>query len=344
MNTERLDSLDALRGLAALAVCWFHIVSGGKLLPDGLLAGASSYGHLGVAIFFVISGFVIPWSLRKETVDFAGYKRFLGKRMLRLHPPFLVASLIGIVLNWVSMKVPGYQGSLPDHYLPSAFTSFGFDMFYVTGLLGKDWTLVVAWTLALEVQFYLIGGLAALWLRPSSRQMGLVFWLLAACGTGFLLPESALVFRFLPLFVTGWAAAWMKLYPESRMAWGILLVSAVSTEHQHGGATAAAAIATFLVIRFLPSFSFPGLAWLGSISYSLYLVHVPIGGRIINLGQRWVTEGDGRLLLALAATAVSLLGAWLFFKVIEEPCHRWSRRIFQRESPVGGSLPAAPQN
>jgi peptidoglycan/LPS O-acetylase OafA/YrhL len=58
MSTERLDSLDALRGLAALAVCWYHVVLGGKLLPAGWLARASSYGFLGVAgidILFTVS-------------------------------------------------------------------------------------------------------------------------------------------------------------------------------------------------------------------------------------------------------------------------------------------------
>lgn len=334
-NGERLDSLDALRGLAALAVCWYHVVSGGKLLPAGWLAGASAYGHLGVAVFFVISGFVIPWSLRKEAAGFAGYGRFLGKRMLRLHPPFLAACLVGIGLNWLSMKVPGYQGSLPDPYLPSAFTSLGRDLFYLTGLLGKEWTLVVAWTLALEVQFYLIGGLAALGLRPDSHKRGLAIFLVAACGAGFLISESVLVFVFLPLFMMGWAAAWMKLCPESRLAWVVLLASAAATTYYQDAATAVAAIATFGVIRFLPSFSLPGLAWLGSISYSLYLIHVPLGGRVINLGQRWVPEGDGRLLLALGATAVSLLGAWLFFKAIEQPCQNWSRRLFQRRRPEG---------
>ncbi len=58
MNTERLDSLDALRGLAALAFCWYHVVLGGKLLPAGWLARASSYGYLSVAgidILFTVS-------------------------------------------------------------------------------------------------------------------------------------------------------------------------------------------------------------------------------------------------------------------------------------------------
>ncbi|WP_461147988.1 acyltransferase family protein [Spirosoma pulveris] len=46
------------------------------------------YGKYGVQIFFVVSGFVIPLSLKKSNYDERGYPRFLWKRVLRLHPPY----------------------------------------------------------------------------------------------------------------------------------------------------------------------------------------------------------------------------------------------------------------
>lgn len=333
-TSDRINSLDGLRGVAALAVCWYHVTKGGKSLPSGLLADASSLGYLGVAVFFVISGFVIPWSLRNETSGVVGYGRFLGKRMLRLHPPFLMACLMAICLNWISISIPGYQGSLPASYLPSAIASLGSDVFYLTGLLGKEWTLVVAWTLALEVQFYVLAGLVALAIRPGRRPATLRAFLIAACVVGLFTSDRAWVFAYLPLFVLGWSAAWMKLAPGDHSVWAITAVAALATVFQHDIATAAASVTTMLAIRYLPAVSHPGLAWLGSISYSLYLIHVPLGGRVVNLCLRWVPEGCGRWVLGLSATMVSLGGAWVFFKLIEEPCHRLSRRWFQRSQPV----------
>jgi len=85
-----------------------------------------------------------------------------------------------------------------------------------------------------------------------------------------------------------------------------------------------AAVTAICIIS--PSIRFPG--WLksaGLISYSLYLVHVPLGGRVINLGGR-VAEGDWQnyLLIGLALV-VSILFAIAFWRLIEVPSQTLSR-------------------
>jgi peptidoglycan/LPS O-acetylase OafA/YrhL len=67
------------------------------------------------------------------------------------------------------------------------------------------------------------------------------------------------------------------------------------------------------------------LAWLGSISYSLYLVHVPIGGRVMNLAGRLPAAWHGPALVL--AVVASLLAAWVFNRLIEAPAQRWSGRF-----------------
>src|SRR5215210_4781626 len=66
---ERIHGLDFLRGVASLAVCWFHLTSFTYATPDGWFYSAlrrtGTYGWLGVEVFFVISGFVIPYSLHR---------------------------------------------------------------------------------------------------------------------------------------------------------------------------------------------------------------------------------------------------------------------------------------
>jgi peptidoglycan/LPS O-acetylase OafA/YrhL len=62
------------------------------------------------------------------------------------------------------------------------------------------------------------------------------------------------------------------------------------------------------------------LAFLGRISYSLYLVHVPIGGRIINLGERMHGGFPVKVAFLVAATAVSLTAAYAMYRFVELPC------------------------
>ncbi len=67
VSPERLRGIDALRGIAALGVVFYHAVEQGKnVLPNNLLQYpvrliqfGSSFGYIGVFLFFVISGFCI---------------------------------------------------------------------------------------------------------------------------------------------------------------------------------------------------------------------------------------------------------------------------------------------
>ena len=76
----RLDNIQAMRGLAALAVVWYHFSRG---MTSDIVVASGALGYLGVEVFFVISGFVIPYSFSQSyrTKDFG---RFMLKRMLRL--------------------------------------------------------------------------------------------------------------------------------------------------------------------------------------------------------------------------------------------------------------------
>jgi peptidoglycan/LPS O-acetylase OafA/YrhL len=67
--------------------------------------------------------------------------------------------------------------------------------------------------------------------------------------------------------------------------------------------------------------------FLGKISYSLYLLHIPFGSRILNLGGRYAdTEWKvwGIILLALLIT---LLVSWVFYKMVEYPAQMLSKKI-----------------
>lgn len=111
----RIEVVEALRGIAALAVAWFHFTNGGQLLPDGWLKDSGRYGWLGVEIFFVISGFIIPYSMLRGGFRFPrDVGVFVAKRLIRLEPPYLVAIAIVIVLGYLSALAPGFRGASPQ--------------------------------------------------------------------------------------------------------------------------------------------------------------------------------------------------------------------------------------
>ena len=96
----RVAVVNALRGLAALWVCWYHAVGLIQPAPSALTT-LGSYGFMGVQVFFVVSGFVIPYALHRAHYQLPQYPRFLAKRLLRLHPPYLaVVATIALSL-WI---------------------------------------------------------------------------------------------------------------------------------------------------------------------------------------------------------------------------------------------------
>ena len=107
----RLRGIDALRGIAALGVVLYHAVEQGKhVLPNNILEYpirmvqfGSSFGYIGVFLFFVISGFCIHLQWAKSKA--AGlepeirFGPFWKRRIRRLYPPYVIALLFYLLLT-----------------------------------------------------------------------------------------------------------------------------------------------------------------------------------------------------------------------------------------------------
>ena len=68
-------------------------------------------------------------------------------------------------------------------------------------------------------------------------------------------------------------------------------------------------------------------SWLRTIYPYSFLIHVPIGGRLVNLLSCFTLSGSQQFLVCLMALALSLLAAWVFCVLIERPSHRLSRKL-----------------
>jgi peptidoglycan/LPS O-acetylase OafA/YrhL len=146
--------LDPIRGAAALAVCLFHFTNGNEslLATNDPVRQFAYFGHYGVEAFFVVSGFVIPYSQFARNHQWGNIGSFMLRRLKRLEPPYLACIALVLILNIVSSMAPGYRGAAVPHAWPQLAAHFA----YANAFLGYKWLNPVFWTLAIEFQFYLL--------------------------------------------------------------------------------------------------------------------------------------------------------------------------------------------
>ncbi|ACY97769.1 acyltransferase family protein [Thermomonospora curvata] len=185
-GTARLAWLDALRGLAALAVAFHHAT---YHYTPGLRRQITAWfdpGTFGVVVFFLVSGYIIPASLERSR----SLGRFWISRAFRIYPLLLVA-LAAIALINLTRLWPARDGlaELNPWTVVSAHLTMLQDVLAVPNALN------VLWTLSYEMLFYLM--VAALFAVGLHRRSAGIATALAAAGGaaiafGGLLPAGAL--------------------------------------------------------------------------------------------------------------------------------------------------------
>ena len=321
----RLGVINALRAFAALAVAWGHFVAGqGKYL--GL---SGKYGYLGVDIFFVISGFVIPWSLYRSRYVLRDFPRFMLKRNIRLYPPYLASIAITILATNLIL--------VPLFHIPR-MTVTGRDLLlhfgYLNDLAHVPWINVVYWTLAIEFQWYLLIGLA-LPMLVSARK-----WLRFAAVTAMMLSYytiywDRLVFHYLPVFLIGvFVFQYRTELISRREMLGLIAVMVLSMARLSGWLVPMVAVPTGLLIAF-SALQSRAMDRVGDVSYSLYLLHLPIGVSTIGLLSHWLPYSSSYIgLLDVVGVAASMWAAWVMYQFIEKPSQEMSSAIrFSRRAP-----------
>ncbi len=350
----RLPLIDGLRGVAAVAVMLHHfyvngVFDGGRLraVTPAPLDWLLRHGHLGVVIFFGLSGFVIAHSLagRRLTPSRAG--NFLLRRSVRLDPPYFATIALVVAVNAASNPL------LKNRQVP--FPSAGFlssHLVYLQELIYGRSLLGVFWTLCLEIQLYLSFAVLAVLAHALVRRAGddepgrldrVAVWLVSPVAVGSLywplsgvpeMPRSGWLFFYWYLFLLGVYARWAWADRVARWVLGGLLAG-VAVAAVWGDERAAAGVLTVGVI--LAGLATGGvrtwlnwrwLQYLGGVSYSLYLLHDVFGVRLLNLATRLP---DRSLLVELglltAATTASLVAAHLLNRLVERPFVALSRRL-----------------
>ena len=390
---RHIEGLDGIRAAAALLVLVFHYwaMTGRQPLPEPLLLIATN-GGVGVDIFFVISGFILflPWARAGWTGERVEVRRFLKNRFLRIVPAYWLNTAVLVVVSF-----PALLFSLEGMGSLAVYASFlaGFaPPSQVPGLMLNG----VAWTLCIEVAFYLSLPVVGRFFQrnrwmvalPVVLAVTISFKMLMVERYGHLADSAVLsvatrnIVAMFGEFAVGMAVAaiWATLEFRGvrRLPRGLGLgctlagtagiVGVLYYSQYYIGRdgflrgsgewgwlpmlisfqvmAAFAAVALFgicyqpnAVTRLL---SLRPIAYLGAVSYGIYLWHLPVG--------QWLSAGVGadmtsrRMLLSLlvAGTAVTIAVAAVSHRFIEQPF--LLRKATAGGAPSGGqaALPTPP--
>jgi peptidoglycan/LPS O-acetylase OafA/YrhL len=352
MGSSIRTDIQALRGVAVLAVLIYH---------SGLSATPS--GFLGVDIFFVISGFLITGGLVQQR-DLGGVDlfAFYMRRARRLLPASFTVFALVAVLSPMFLSSAA-MADLTAQLLGAVTYSINFVLaqqssYFDTAAEQKP--LLHVWSLSLEEQYYFLLPLLIiasprrhlLTVVSSVTIVSLLLCFLRVFGetnTFFLLPTRlwelgigsiGAVIAVAPR----WRALLPYLCPLAALAVALILFRSPGGVHP-GWAALLTCVATLTLILGAPTWLNAGalpraLAWVGDISYSLYLVHWPL---IVFFRQAWMGENTSAVSGFLIVAAIGL--AWLLYHFVEQPFRRpgrWQKPVVLAGAAIGTiAIPAS---
>ncbi len=323
-------------------VLLFHSL--GEFPRDGLpgalklVRAVSQWGWLGVHVFFAISGWCIAERFAKGHARGESGFHFAIERLLRIYPTYWAALALAILLHVAAVP---FNSGLLANAAPSGFSGWLSSCLILEPYFGRSSFLLVSWSLVYELGFYLCAALA---LEATRRRIGTVRLVFLAgsllCFAPWVahgIPSPWRVLELWPDFFAG-VAAWWAVRRESRASgYGLLalMLAAVAFWQGYGGIGRISAVATALVLALAwkwdadlsTSRLMRPMAWAGGLSYSLYLVHVPLISSFENLLGRWVPpSSNGFIAVWALGVALAVAGAAVLNRLVEQPAERWRRK------------------
>jgi len=317
----QVEIVTILRGLAASSVFLFHLVCVTHgYIPGDAVHAFFSYGKFGVQFFFVISGFVIPYSMIRANYRTSDFFRFLVKRVVRIEPPYMLILALTVSFLWVRSR------TVSADPFPVSWQQVVLHIGYLIPFSGYDWLSIVFWTLAIEFQFYLFFSLA--FPLFTGRRIGR--WLItgALVSVHWIRPLDTQFLYWSPIFLMGIYLALAKMKKINSVEWfTVLAILAVVGFLKFGLVVDLFALTSVAAIWFEPVIRSRILDFLGNISYSLYLSHTLIAFAVINIGIRYTRTPWQRVFFVTLAITATVIFSYLLYLCIEKPAKKWASAI-----------------
>ncbi len=356
-----IPEMDGLRFVAIAMVILFHVngyltakspLYRASAPPSDWLAQAALVGFRGVELFFVISGFILglPFAAHYLKGSAAvNLRKYYLRRLTRLEPPYIVALLVLFIL---AVSIHGRPAA-------SFYPHLAASLFYLHSLLYGTFSpaMGVAWSLEIEVQFYLLVPLLTLLfaiksraLRRASLSIIIVVTLTAQALFLHHSPRASLsILAYVQFFLVGflladiYLASWGEA-PRRNLGWDlvamagwpllfVILRSHILTHWLFPAWVGLLYCAAFRGRVFNHFFSDRWITAIGGMCYSIYLLHYEVisavgrlTGRLGETAPYWIYLSVQ--LLLIGAGIVAICGA--YFVAIEKPCMRrdWPRKLW----------------
>jgi peptidoglycan/LPS O-acetylase OafA/YrhL len=292
--------------------------------PLGII---QSFGFMGVALFFLVSGYIITHVASSESRI-----EFLIKRLCRIYPPLILSILVALLFSkWTGVVVPDIK---------SIFLNFSlFNYFQIPQVIIQG----VAWSLVIEMKFYLVSLilLTSLQRWPAfhvvlqSILVGVCILYCRAFGDQFFLFAAG--YAYIPYLLVGQLFYYhqRKRLPTAvflllvglqfaLIQWGIRTIHTtfLSTENSYL-INFVFAFALFSILAMSNQKTITGLPKrVAEMSYSLYLLHGSVGIAMLSILHSHLPY----LPSLLIAIVITLGSAWLSYLWIEKPSQKMARR------------------
>ncbi len=334
-----LFSMEGLRGVAVFLVFWVHYSS----IVDPWLSGFSievssfihSFGHLGVDLFFVLSGYLIYGSIvDKNTFSTTKYCK---RRIQRIYPTFLVVFAVYIILSFVFPS----ESKLPQGVIDKTIYIIK-NLLLLPGIFEIEPIITVAWSLSYEVFYYLLIPLVVFPLKLKSwkTEIRIWFWILISV-------ISLIVYILLGggpirllMFIAGillFEVFSKKQYTLSKGGTRFLLIALTifgfRSIFEFSYLVSIISVFVLFLLLCLCAFNqkskaykwltYTPLRWLGNMSYSYYLIHgLTLKFCSLLLGVILPSGFNSASLyywLWVPLFALTLLVSFILFLVVERP-------------------------
>lgn len=365
----RVDFANTLRGFAALAVLIDHyfgvfwldrptissyinapiLTKTVQPVPDIILWFSKiplfDLGAYGVALFFIISGFVIPFALMKQT-----WSGFFVNRLFRLFPTYFFGFSITLIGIWLSTRYFSFEWPYTYlevfiHYFPGIRDIF--QSRYIDGIV---------WTLEIEIKFYILCMLSIVWFRRESVKVFLIPPLLFFSSLCLLsitsswksysptLYNEVIVYKFFAQYIIfmfiGVALNYLFrgiISAEKAFLLSATLFAMFCIDWQTGQSSYPFYNAWsygFAVLTFIFAYNYPVIFksnkvfdFLADISYPLYVMHGLAGYSALRI---LLDAGMNHWIALFLVSFAAIYFSWLIHKYIERPTRDLGRRISTR--------------
>lgn len=354
-NPKHIESIESLRGVAALMVLLYHLAELVKIPLPSSFAFISTHFGLGVPLFYTISGFALAYGYADRLDRPGQIKRFYIRRLFRIAPLFYTMLCLWLLANWAVW------------HRTFSFEAIVLNMSFLFGLVpGQHESIVWAgWSIGIEMLYYLIFPVLVVLIPNLWAALGAfvvacllsteIFRTFSASGLGSYAYMN--LGTHLPFFVGGAAAfrLWqaMRFVQVATLGWGLLVASGLLALLVANSNYLYSALVSFgfdrgiwaIVFAMLlisacnarnPVLESGPLRNLGKLSFSLYLLHPMIMIGLIKLDFRaritQLTDVARTNFLIASLFAIGLV--WVFsslsFRFVEAPGIMLGKRLALR--------------